>query len=332
MIGRMLLRFLSLALAVGSAATAATAQTMEFGCPTPGTTLIFDSGTNIVARGRDGMDCNMEIVGGKPFKVRALLIANHSGQIPIDAAIIGSAMFFDGRPSRVTRAMVEKWTATLPFVSAFFSRVGQVVGLQENAVRLLEMGELVLAFPEGMKAINKPFAQRYQLEPFGHGFMRLALRTQTPIVPVAVIGAEEQYLSFGNLEWAARALGLPAFPLVPQLLLPGGAMPLPTKYRLHFGEPMRFCAADGTLDFGEKRGIAHMPDGFVPWFAHPGRLSARVTVVCGHWSTLELMLAPNVLMLDSGCLWGGTLTGIRLDDRQVFQVPSRHPVQPKPFG
>jgi bis(5'-nucleosyl)-tetraphosphatase (symmetrical) len=95
---------------------------------------------------------------------------------------------------------------------------------------------------------------------------------------------------------------------------------------------MRFCTADGTLDFREKRGIAHVPDGFLPWFAHPGRLSARVTVVCGHWSTLELVLAPNVLMLDSGCLWGGTLTGIRLDDRQVFQVPSEHPVQPKPFG
>ncbi len=86
---------------------------------------------------------------------------------------------------------------------------------------------------------------------------------------------------------------------------------------------MRFCTADGTLDFREKRGIAHVPDGFLPWFAHPGRLSARMTVVCGHWSTLELMLAPNVLMLDSGCLWGGTLTGIRLDDRQVIQVPSR---------
>src|SRR5258706_1221971 len=98
---------------------------------------------------------------------RALLIANHSGQIPIDATIIGSAMFYDARPPRVTRAMVEKWTATLPFVSAFFSRVGQVVGLQENALRLLEMGELGLAFPQGMKAISKPFVPRYQLQPFG---------------------------------------------------------------------------------------------------------------------------------------------------------------------
>ncbi|HQR12482.1 MAG TPA: symmetrical bis(5'-nucleosyl)-tetraphosphatase [Casimicrobiaceae bacterium] len=95
---------------------------------------------------------------------------------------------------------------------------------------------------------------------------------------------------------------------------------------------MRFCTASGTMDFSEKRGPAHAPDGYPPWFAHPGRRSAHVTVVCGHWSTLDLMLAPNVLMLDSGCLWGGTLTAIRLDDRRVYQVPSRRPVQPKPFG
>jgi bis(5'-nucleosyl)-tetraphosphatase (symmetrical) len=95
---------------------------------------------------------------------------------------------------------------------------------------------------------------------------------------------------------------------------------------------LRFCAADGTMEFREKRGADHAPDGFRPWYAQPDRQSARMTVVCGHWSTLDLMLAPNVLMLDSGCLWGGTLTGIRLDDGQVYQVPSRHPVQPKPFG
>jgi bis(5'-nucleosyl)-tetraphosphatase (symmetrical) len=86
------------------------------------------------------------------------------------------------------------------------------------------------------------------------------------------------------------------------------------------------------MEFREKRGPEHAPEGFLPWFAQPSRQSARMTVVCGHWSTHELLLAPNVLMLDSGCLWGGTLTGVRLDDRQVLQVPSRHPVQPKPFG
>jgi len=171
---------------------------------------------------------------------RVLLISNHSGQVPIDAAIIGCAMFLDATPARVTRAMVDKWTATLPFVSTFFNRVGQVVGLPENARRLLELGELLLAFPEGVRGVAKPFSRRYELEEFGLGFMRLAIETQTPIVPVAVIGAEEQYVSLGNLSWAARALNLPVFPLIPQILVPGGQLPLPTKYRIYFGEPMRF--------------------------------------------------------------------------------------------
>jgi bis(5'-nucleosyl)-tetraphosphatase (symmetrical) len=95
---------------------------------------------------------------------------------------------------------------------------------------------------------------------------------------------------------------------------------------------MRFCTADGTMEFHEKRGREHAPDGFRPWFEHESRASANKTIVCGHWSTRELVLAPNVLMLDSGCLWGGSLTGIRLDDRRVFQVPSRQPLRPKPFG
>ena len=95
---------------------------------------------------------------------------------------------------------------------------------------------------------------------------------------------------------------------------------------------MRFCTADGAMEFKEKRGPHMAPSGFRPWFEHEHRKSAAVTVVCGHWSTLELQLAPNVLMLDSGCLWGGSLTAIRLDDRRVYQVPGRAPVTPKPFG
>ncbi len=95
---------------------------------------------------------------------------------------------------------------------------------------------------------------------------------------------------------------------------------------------LRFCSADDRMEFAEKRGPAHVPAGYLPWFAHPTRRSANATVVCGHWSTLELMLAPNVLMLDSGCLWGGPLTGVRLEDRRLYQVPPRAPVQPRPFG
>jgi bis(5'-nucleosyl)-tetraphosphatase (symmetrical) len=95
---------------------------------------------------------------------------------------------------------------------------------------------------------------------------------------------------------------------------------------------LRFCTADGTMEFGEKRGPEHAPPGFRPWFAHASRASAGKTIVCGHWSTRELTLTPNLLMLDSGCLWGGALTAVRLSDRQVFQVPGRQPVTPKPFG
>jgi len=171
---------------------------------------------------------------------RVMLVANHSGQIPIDAAILGCALFFDANPPRMARAMVDKWTATLPFVSMFFSRMGQVVGLPENARRLLEREEALLVFPEGMRGISKPFRDRYQLQDFGSGFMRLAIATGTPIVPVGVVGAEEQYVSFGSLSWAARTFGVPVFPLVPQLVVPGGALPLPTKYRIFFGEPMSF--------------------------------------------------------------------------------------------
>lgn len=171
---------------------------------------------------------------------RALLIANHSGQIPIDGAMIGTTLFLDADPPRIIRAMVEKWSQTLPFVSTFFSRVGQVVGVPENARRLLQMGELLLVFPEGSRGISKPFTQRYRLQEFGNGFMRLAIETDTPIVPVAVVGAEEQYVNLGNVKWAARLLSMPAFPMIPQVFVPGGQMPLPTKYHIHFGEPLRF--------------------------------------------------------------------------------------------
>jgi 1-acyl-sn-glycerol-3-phosphate acyltransferase len=171
---------------------------------------------------------------------RVLLVANHSGQIPIDAVLIAATMFLDAEPPRVMRSMVEKWTQTLPFVGTAFSRVGQVVGVPENARRLLEQGEAIMVFPEGARGISKPFSERYRLTEFGLGFMRLALETRTPIVPIAVIGAEEQYLSVGNFDVMAKALGWPSFPLVPQVFFPGGQLPLPTKYRIYFGEPVSF--------------------------------------------------------------------------------------------
>jgi 1-acyl-sn-glycerol-3-phosphate acyltransferase len=171
---------------------------------------------------------------------RVLLISNHSGQLPLDGLAIGASMLLDADPPRYVRSMVEKWTATLPFVGEFFARCGQIVGVPENCVRLLEMDEAVLVFPEGARGISKTFDQRYKLTDFGLGFMRMALQTQAPIVPVAVIGAEEQYISVANLERLARLVGFPALPVMPQMLLPGGFLPLPTRYRIYFGDPLRF--------------------------------------------------------------------------------------------
>lgn len=176
---------------------------------------------------------------------RVLLVANHSGQLPVDGMLIGTSMFFDGEPPRFIRSMVEKWTQTLPFVGTFFQRVGQVVGVPENARRLLEQGEAVLVFPEGARGVSKPFSERYHLTEFGLGFMRLALETDTPIVPVAVVGGEEQYINLGNSERLAEMFRMPVFPVIPQWLVPGGQLPLPTKYRIYFGEPLRF---DGDAD------------------------------------------------------------------------------------
>lgn len=93
---------------------------------------------------------------------------------------------------------------------------------------------------------------------------------------------------------------------------------------------LRFCDAEGAMELSEKRGPAATPEGFKPWFAHAHRASAQKHIVCGHWSTLELLLVPNVSMLDSGCLWGGALTALKLPERKVFQVPSRRELIPKP--
>jgi 1-acyl-sn-glycerol-3-phosphate acyltransferase len=170
---------------------------------------------------------------------RVMLIGNHSGQIPLDGVVVVTAMALDGKPPRFVRGMVERFIGTLPFVSIWIPRVGQVLGAPENARLLLEQEQALIVFPEGARGISKPITKRYQLQDFGLGFMRLALETKTPIVPVAVIGAEEQLISVADIKPLAKLLGMPAFPVLPQLLF-GLAVPLPTKYRLVFGEPLRF--------------------------------------------------------------------------------------------
>jgi 1-acyl-sn-glycerol-3-phosphate acyltransferase len=165
---------------------------------------------------------------------RMLVIPNHAGQIAIDAGMIGVATVLDADPPRPLRGMGEYWLPTLPFFNVFMSRVGGVVGTPKNCLDILEHGEAVIAFPEGVRGMNKTFSQRYELQEFGYGFMRLALQTNTPIVPVAVVGSEEQAISIANIKPLADLLGMPAFPILLNYF------PLPVRYHLYFGEPMEF--------------------------------------------------------------------------------------------
>ncbi len=185
-----------------------------------------------------------------PDQGSVLLISNHSGQIPIDGILIGTSALLDRSPPRMVRSMVERWVPEIPFFSWIFARAGQVVGTRENARRLLKQGACVLVFPEGVRGISKTYDQAYQLQEFGLGFMRLALETNTPIVPVAVIGGEEQMPTVLNLKKLGKIIGAPAFPvtLTWPLIGPLGALPLPVKYRLQFGEPMHFEGSEDDED------------------------------------------------------------------------------------
>ena len=182
---------------------------------------------------------------------RVVLVGNHSGQLPLDALMIGMAMLLEAEPPRICRAMVEKWAPTLPFVAPFFARIGQVVGTPENARRLLAAGETLMVFPEGTRGLNKTFDKKYQLQEFGIGFMRLALEARAPMVPVAVVGAEEQAPALWDFKAAAKVLGFPALPITPTLL----PLPLPVKYRLHFGAPMRFSGSAEDEDAELERKV-----------------------------------------------------------------------------
>lgn len=187
---------------------------------------------------------------------RVMLVSNHSGQLPFDGLIIASAMLFDAKTPRLLRAMIERFVPTLPYASYLFSRWGQIVGTPENCKRLLEDEEAILVFPEGAKGVSKAFTQRYQLQDFGLGFMRLALATRSPIVPVAVVGAEEQAPAF-NLRPLAKMLGLPAFPVMPfPPFFP--AIPLPSRYYLFFGEPLCFVGHPDDDDEQIEQMVKHV--------------------------------------------------------------------------
>lgn len=173
---------------------------------------------------------------------RVLLVPNHGGQLPFDGFFVALAMVLQGQPPRIARGMVERWFPSLPFVSTLFTRCGQTVGDPHNCVELLKRDQAIMVFPEGVGGSGKTYWNRYTLQRFGTGFIRLALETKSPIVPVAVVGSEETYPSITKIEWLAKILGVPyvfVTPLFP-LLGPLGAIPLPVKIDLYFGEPRHF--------------------------------------------------------------------------------------------
>jgi 1-acyl-sn-glycerol-3-phosphate acyltransferase len=184
-----------------------------------------------------------EGIGGIPAEGRCLLVANHSGTLPYDGMMIKTAVKREHPQHRDVRWLAEDFLFHFPFLGSFTNRIGAVRACQENAERLLEQESLTAVFPEGVKGIGKLFTKRYQLQRFGRGgFIKLALRTRSPIIPVAVIGAEETNPMLLRIEYLSHVMGIPYIPVTPTfpLLGPLGLIPLPTKWKIIFGAPVAF--------------------------------------------------------------------------------------------
>jgi 1-acyl-sn-glycerol-3-phosphate acyltransferase len=177
-----------------------------------------------------------------PSHGRALVVGNHSGSLfPFDAAMLVGAMMKEHPLPRWPRPMVLNWAFELPFISYFMRKVGGVPASPFNAIRLLNQDEIVMVFPEGVKGTGKAFSERYRLQRFGRGgFVEMALRTGSPIVPVAIVGAEEIYPKIADSPALAKVLGAPFLPITPTFpwLGPLGLIPLPSRWRIEFCPPI----------------------------------------------------------------------------------------------
>lgn len=183
-----------------------------------------------------------------PARGRALLVANHAGTLPYDSAMVMHAVRRDHPARRDVRPLVEDTVFHLPWLGPMMNRIGGVRADPANAERLLEKDELVAVFPEGEKGMGKLWKDRYRLQRFGRGgFVKLALRTHSPIIPVAVVGAEEAAPMLGKVTWFAKNIGIPWIPVTPTFpwLGPAGLLPLPSKWYVQFGEPIDVAAVAG---------------------------------------------------------------------------------------
>lgn len=176
-----------------------------------------------------------------PAHGRALLVANHAGIIPYDGAMIRTAILAEHPHPRHARMLVVDWAFALPFTNMLLIKTGNVLAHPDNATALLERGELVGVFPEGVKGASKSYRDRYRIRRLGRGgFVQVALRTGSPIIPVAVVGSEEIHPVIADLQPMARLLGLPTLPITPTFPWLGiaGLIPLPSKWLIAFGRPI----------------------------------------------------------------------------------------------
>lgn len=190
---------------------------------------------------RDYFRVEVRGIGNIPSTGGALVVANHSGTLPLDALMAQVAVHDHHPAGRHLRLLAADLVFVLPVVNELARKAGHTLACSEDAQLLLERGEVVGVMPEGFKGLGKPFSERYKLQRFGRGgFVSTALRTGVPIVPCSIVGAEEVYPMVGNAKTLARLFGLPYFPVTPTFpwLGPLGAVPLPTKWTIQFGEPI----------------------------------------------------------------------------------------------
>jgi len=176
-----------------------------------------------------------------PHQGPALLVANHAGALPYDSLMMTTGVQLEHAAQRGVRPLIEDELWHLPFLGVTLRRLGGVRANPENAERLIAGGQLVAVFPEGAPGRTKRFRDRYRLQRFGRGgFVKLALRTRAPIIPTAVVGAEETNPLLARGSWLGRVFGLPPIPITPTfpLLGPLGLLPLPAKWTIAFGPPI----------------------------------------------------------------------------------------------
>ncbi len=171
----------------------------------------------------------------------AIFIANHSGTLPYDASMLHMAFKNHSKDFNNLRFLTHEFAFKLPYIGNILSQLGCVIASPENAISLLERNHFLVTYPEGLRGIGKPYDERYTLQHFGnHGFIKLALLTNAPIIPIAIIGAEEIHPLIWQSKWLAKFANVPFIPFTSTFpwLGPLGALPLPSKWHIQFGRPI----------------------------------------------------------------------------------------------